>query len=231
MKTPSTAVSPEPAKPAGRPRTAYQYAVHTLRADILQGRLAAGERLRQDDLAKRLEISTTPVREALRSLISEGLVFFDAHRGAVVRGLTLGDVEEIYRLRKVLEPLMVAEAIVTISEAELANAEKTHQSMLQTQDVARWTELNLEFHALLWASQSHTRLARLVDTLRDASGPYISLSLHVSPEHIARSNEEHAQLLAHYRARDTAAAMRQTIDHLDATLRIIVHSIKRQPES
>jgi len=71
--------------------------VQTLRTDILQGRLAAGEHLRQDDLARRLEVSTTPIREALRTLISEGLVFFDAHRGAVVRGLTLGDVEEIYR--------------------------------------------------------------------------------------------------------------------------------------
>jgi len=49
--------------------------VQTLRTDILQGRLAAGEHLRQDDLARRLEVSTTPIREALRTLISEGLVF------------------------------------------------------------------------------------------------------------------------------------------------------------
>ncbi len=110
MKTSPHPPSRAQAAPSRR-LTAYQYAVQTLRADILQGRLAAGERLRQDDLAKRLAMSTTPVREALRTLISEGLVFFDAHRGAVVRGLTLEDVQEIYRLRKVLEPMMVEEAI------------------------------------------------------------------------------------------------------------------------
>ncbi len=86
MKTPSATSPAESPKPSRRPRTAYQYAVQTLRTDILQGRLAAGEHLRQDDLAKRLEVSTTPIREALRTLISEGLVFFDAHRGAELGG-------------------------------------------------------------------------------------------------------------------------------------------------
>jgi DNA-binding GntR family transcriptional regulator len=228
LKIASTAASPAPLK-TGRPRTAYQYAVQTLRAEILQGRLAAGEHLRQDDLAKRLEISTTPIREALRSLISEGLVFFDAHRGAVVRGLTLSDVAEIYRLRKVLEPIMVVDAMAAISDAELDNAEALHGRMLQTDDVAQWTELNLEFHAALWASQQHTRLARIVGTLRDSAGPYVSLSLYVSPQHIAASNEEHAQLLKLYRNRDAESAVRQTITHLDATLRTIVQSISANP--
>jgi len=225
LKTPTTNPSPESAKPSRRPRTAYQYAVQTLRTDILQGRLAAGEHLRQDDLARRLEVSTTPIREALRTLISEGLVFFDAHRGAVVRGLTLGDVEEIYRLRKVLEPMMVTEAMASIGDADLAAAEKLHHEMLATADVAQWTEANLAFHAALWESQAQTRLARLVESLRDSSGPYISLSLYVSPDHIERSNTEHAQLLACYKNRDVGQAIQHTIEHLDGTLRIIVQSI------
>jgi DNA-binding GntR family transcriptional regulator len=226
LKTSPTAATSASSK-TGRPRTAYQYAVQTLRAEILQGKIAAGEHLRQDDLARRLDISTTPIREALRSLISEGLVFFDARRGAVVRGLTLGDVEEIYRLRKVLEPIMVVDAMAAISDAELDHAEALHKRMQQTDDVAQWTELNLEFHAALWASQEHTRLARIVGTLRDSAGPYVSLSLYVSPQHIAVSNEEHAELLKHYRKRDTDSAVRQTLEHLDATLRTIVQSIGR----
>lgn len=229
MKT-SPIAAPSASSKTGRPRTAYQYAVQTLRTEILQGRLAAGEHLRQDDLAKRLEISTTPIREALRSLISEGLVFFDARRGAVVRGLTLVDVEEIYRLRKVLEPIMVVDAMAAMTDAELTNAEALHRRMLQTDDVAQWTELNLEFHAALWSSQEHTRLARIVGTLRDSAGPYVSLSLFVSPQHIAVSNEEHAELLKHYRNRDVESAVRQTLEHLDATLRTIVQSISSNSE-
>ncbi|NTX25691.1 GntR family transcriptional regulator [Burkholderia pyrrocinia] len=219
MPTPRVQAAPS------RRLTAYQYAVQTLRADILQGRMTAGERLRQDDLAKRLEMSTTPVREALRTLISEGLVFFDAHRGAVVRGLTLGDVQEIYRLRKVLEPMMVDEAMRGITSDDIARAETFHEEMLQTQDVTRWTELNLEFHAALWASQANSRLAHLVKTLRDAAAPYIALSLYMSPEHIARSNTEHDDILTQYKQRDAEAAKHQTILHLDDTLEIIVRAI------
>ncbi len=120
---------------------------------------------------------------------------------------------------------MVTEAMASLSDGELGAAEKLHQEMLATTDVAQWTDANLAFHAALWESQAQTRLARLVETMRDSSGPYISLSLHVSPDHIARSNIEHAQLLTHYKNRDVDQAILQTIEHLDGTLRIIVHSI------
>ena len=220
-----TLTEPKPKAPTRRPLTAFQYAVQALRTEILQGRLKAGERLRQEELAQRLEMSTTPVREALRILVSEGLVFFDAHRGAVVRGLTLEDVQEIYRLRKVLEPLMVEQAIKSNSAEDLAVAEQIHQQMLVTEDITRWTELNLEFHAALWASQESTRLAQLVKTLRDASAPYVSLSLYFRPSHIAPSNTEHSDMLELYRQRDIKRATTQTIEHLDGTLRIIVDAI------
>ncbi|CAG2155289.1 hypothetical protein LMG26411_04870 [Cupriavidus numazuensis] len=193
--------------------------------------MKAGDRLRQDDLARRLEMSTTPVREALRTLISEGLVFFDAHRGAVVRGLTLDDVQEIYRLRKVLEPMMVEAAITAITPEEIARAEALHAEMLNTMEVTRWTELNLAFHAALWASQEHSRLAHLVKTLRDSSAPYISLSLYMCPEHLALSNAEHAEMLAQYRQRDVEAAKRQTVHHLDETLKVIVQVIQQSDAS
>ncbi|WP_353191515.1 GntR family transcriptional regulator [Pandoraea pnomenusa] len=213
---------------SGRRRlTAYQYAIETLRTEILQGKLKAGDRLRQDDLARRLEMSTTPVREALRTLVSEGLVFFDVHRGAVVRGLTVDDVNELYRLRKTLEPMMAEQAMATISEADIARAQALHAEMLATQDVVKWTELNQAFHAALWASQDESRLAHLIKTLRDASGPYIALSLYMRPVHVEVSNHEHQQMLDEYRARDVAAARRHTEDHLDATLRIIVKAIEQ----
>jgi DNA-binding GntR family transcriptional regulator len=213
---------------SGRRRlTAYQYAIETLRTEILQGKLKAGDRLRQDDLARRLEMSTTPVREALRTLVSEGLVFFDVHRGAVVRGLTIEDVNELYHLRKTLEPMMAEQAMATLREGDIANAEALHAEMLATSDVVKWTELNQAFHAALWASQDNSRLAHLIKTLRDASGPYIALSLHMRPVHVDVSNREHRTMLEEYRARDVDAARRHTQAHLDATLRIIVEAIEQ----
>jgi len=211
----------------GRRLTAYQYAIETLRTEILQGKLKAGDRLRQDDLARRLEMSTTPVREALRTLVSEGLVFFDVHRGAVVRGLTIDDVNELYRLRKTLEPMMAEQAMNTISEEDIARAQALHLEMLETSDVVKWTELNQAFHASLWASQDESRLAHLIKTLRDASGPYIALSLYMRPVHVDVSNQEHQKMLDEYRARDIKACRRHTVDHLDATLHIIIKAIEQ----
>ncbi|WP_139133348.1 GntR family transcriptional regulator [Pandoraea sp. ISTKB] len=213
---------------SGRRRlTAYQYAIETLRTEILQGRLKAGDRLRQDDLARRLDMSTTPVREALRTLVSEGLVFFDVHRGAVVRGLTIDDVNEIYRLRMTLEPMMAEQAMATMREEDIAHAQALHAEMLATTDVVKWTELNQAFHAALWASQDNSRLAHLIKTLRDASGPYIALSLYMRPVHVDVSNREHETMLDEYRTRDVAAARKHTQAHLDATLRIIVQAIEQ----
>ncbi|WP_087725892.1 GntR family transcriptional regulator [Pandoraea sp. PE-S2T-3] len=213
---------------SGRRRlTAYQYAIETLRTEILQGKLKAGDRLRQDDLARRLEMSTTPVREALRTLVSEGLVFFDVHRGAVVRGLTIDDVNELYRLRKTLEPMMAEQAMATLREDDIAQAEALHLEMVATSDVVKWTELNQAFHAALWASQDESRLAHLIKTLRDASGPYIALSLYMRPVHVDVSNQEHQKMLDEYRARDITACRRHTVDHLDATLHIIIKAIEQ----
>jgi DNA-binding GntR family transcriptional regulator len=213
--------------PVRRRLTAYQYAMETLRNEILLGKLKAGDRLRQEDLASRLDMSTTPVREALRTLVSEGLVFFDVHRGAVVRGLTIDDVNELYKLRMTLEPMMVEQTMDTLRDADLAQAQALHAEMLETSDVSRWTELNQAFHAALWASQDDSRLAHLIKTLRDASGPYIALSLYMRPVHVNVSNTEHRRMLQDYKKRNVEAARRHTLEHLKATLRIIVAAIEK----
>ncbi len=144
-----------------------------------------------------------------------------------MRGLTIEDARELYGLRKSLETLMVERVMDSMRNEDIALAEALHAEMAETTDVSRWTELNIEFHAALWASQSDTRLAHLIKSLRDASGPYIALSIYMKPEHIERSNAEHQKMLDEYKARDMAAVKRHTVDHLDATLSIIVKAIEQ----
>src|SRR5262249_8150075 len=80
-----------------------EFAYSQLRADIRGGRLMPGDRLRETEIAERLNVSRTPVREALKRLESEGLVVFSQPRGMTVARLTAGQVLELYAMREVLE--------------------------------------------------------------------------------------------------------------------------------
>src|SRR5690606_29175465 len=113
---------------------------------------------------------------------------------------------------------------------EIAKAGRLYEEMLQTTDVTRWTELNLQFHEVLCTTREHSRLAYMVRTLRDWSAPYIALSLYMKPEHIAASNIEHAQILSLYQRRNVKGVVKQTVAHLKATLKVILLAIKSNGE-
>jgi DNA-binding GntR family transcriptional regulator len=83
-------------------------------------------------VAKRLDVSTTPVREAFRDLRAEGLVSIDPNRGVVIRGLTAEDVGEIYELRMLLEPMLAERACRQLAAADLAAASVCHATMSAT---------------------------------------------------------------------------------------------------
>src|SRR5665811_2234033 len=110
-------------------QTAHEYVREVLRKNILNGDLPGGARLVQAELGAMLDVSTTPVREALRDLASEGLVRFDPHRGAVVTELDLEDVKDIYEIRRILEPEAMRQSAPKVSEELLVQLRKLHQRM------------------------------------------------------------------------------------------------------
>ena len=181
-----------------RSRTAHEYVRDTLRAAVLDGTLRVGVRLVQSELAERLGVSTTPVREALRNLASEGLVVFDPHRGALVRSLDMAEVRELYELRMTLEPIMIRRVIDAVTPEQLAAAAELQRRMDQPCSSSTWAEVNREFHALFSAADGSSRLAGLLDGLRDSSAPYVARSLIARPEQIKEANAEHAALLGMY---------------------------------
>lgn len=117
-----------------------------LREAIFASALNPGERLRQSDIARRLGVSTTPVREAFAQLQAEGLLVFEPHRSAVVFRPTLDDLAETYEIRELLESLAVAKAIPYFEEATLDNLEDLLGSMSRERDKTRWVESNKLFH-------------------------------------------------------------------------------------
>ncbi|PZG18373.1 GntR family transcriptional regulator [Nonomuraea aridisoli] len=206
---------------ANRSRTAHEYVLTTLRSAILGGTLKGGTRLVQAELAAELGVSTTPVREALRDLATEGLVVMDPHKGAVVRPLDIAEVREIYELRMTLEPLMVRRMIASVGDAQLAEAEQLQQAMETETDLGAWVDLNRRFHAIFSELEDGSRLAGILAGLRDSAAPYVSLSLEARPLQVPEANAEHKQLIVLYRDGDEAAILDLTLQHLASTLAAI----------
>ena len=209
-----------------RPQTTRQFVVGTLRAEILAGVHVTGARLRQEEVASRLGVSTTPVREAFRDLLAEGLIGLDVHRGALVRGLTLADVREIYRMRMALEPLLARDALEAGGRGDFAAAAALHRQLCDERDPGRWAALNVSFHGALTASVPEGRLSRTVTALAEAAGAYVSLSMHAAPDLMALNNRDHAALLDCFERGDVGRAVAKTVAHLEQTLEAIERDVR-----
>jgi DNA-binding GntR family transcriptional regulator len=132
-----------------------------LRAAILSGAFAPGERLREEALARALGVSRGPVREALAELERQGLVVINRNRGAVVAQLSRVDLEELYTLRLAIEELAIRRAAEASDPAVIAQMRALIDSMREA--IARGiteqeaAELDLEFHDLIYDAANHRR--------------------------------------------------------------------------
>lgn len=202
-------------------RTAHELVRERLRQAILSGELEGGTRLVQAEIATQLEVSTTPVREALRDLATEGLIQLDAHRGAIVRTLDLSEVSEIYDLRRLLEPEAMRRAARQLDEADFAAAEELQRRMDEVEDVGVWADLNRQFHGRLIDAIDSPRLKAALENLRDSAAPYVGFMLKKGREHLADANKEHHALLEALRAGDGEKAAAITEQHLAGTVKAL----------
>jgi DNA-binding GntR family transcriptional regulator len=206
---------------SSRSTTVHSYVLGELRSAILGGTLAGGTRLRQAELAAQLNVSITPVREALRDLATEGLVEFDPHRGSRVRSFDLAEVQELYQLRMLLEPVMVRRVMAGVTTEQLDRADALRQRMEVTENLSTWSELNRDFHAIFSEGDKNSRLAQILSGLRDSASAYVALSLANSPDRIEESNVEHALLVRLYRQSDVEGVVELTVQHLRTTIATI----------
>ncbi|HSK96954.1 MAG TPA: GntR family transcriptional regulator, partial [Euzebyales bacterium] len=190
-----------------------------LRRAILRGDLVAGERVPQVVWADRLGVSTTPVREALRDLATEGMVQLDAHRGACVTRLTYEQVCEIYRIRQTLEPAALRDAARLITPVTLARAERLHRALVEQTDLGRWTELHCELHDTLLGDLRSQRMLVTVTSLRDNVSAYVSAVLR--RQGVVRPHGEHRDLLDAMHAHDGDRATDIALRHLASTVAVL----------
>jgi DNA-binding GntR family transcriptional regulator len=201
----------------GRRETAHQRVRAALTEEIMSGRLPGGTRLIQAEIAERLGCSITPVREALRDLATEGLVRFDAHRGAVVHRPDLAEMREVYEMRRRLEPLVLELAVQHITPEALDRARDLHEQMLAEPVPARWVELNRSFHGVFMEACGWRRLAQTVALLHATAAPYVNVTMSLRPDFMLRGNDDHAQMIQACVDGDTARAAALAEAHMDIT--------------
>jgi DNA-binding GntR family transcriptional regulator len=207
---------------------AVQEAAEALRAAILSGDLQPGARLGEVELAEQLGVSRTPVREALRRLVAEGLVEVLPHRGARVCEWSTADLDEIYDLRSLLESHGAARAASRIAACELPVLDKLCRDMEscatpgRERDLDRLASLNAEFHIRILDASGSARLATLVGAVVQV--PLVLRTFYnYSTEALERSLGHHREIVAALRAGDPQWAGSVMRSHVLAARDVLVH--------
>jgi DNA-binding GntR family transcriptional regulator len=187
-----------------------------LRDLIISGGVEVDTPLRQDELAARLGISRTPLREALHSLASEGLVTFDAHRGAVVTRPSVRQFLDLYEIREQLEVLAGRKVVAATTDEHIAVVQDLHDQMNGVTDPVTWAQLNQQFHAALYAPCDNRELITLIGTLGARAKFYVRILVSTRPSAVA-AHDEHGDMLAALHQRDPDAMEAAIRHHLRGT--------------
>lgn len=194
--------------------TAVDLVRDVLRAAILRGDLPGGSRLVQTDIAGQLQVSTTPVREAMRDLASEGLITLDSHRIGTVRKPDWEEMGEIVELRRALEPVAIARAMQNMTDEALASARGLADELADEEDLGNWVQKNTEFHSTFHRATRTKRLAGLLQALEEASGVYVAHAQRLHPEIRRRAVADHYALLEAFAAKDADRALEVQLVHV-----------------
>ena len=143
---------------------------NTLRQAILRGEMEPGERLMEIQLAQKLGVSRTPIREAIRKLELEGLVIMIPRKGAEVAHITEKDMRDVLEVRCTLEELAVALACKNVTPErimDLRAANKVFESAIVSQDVVNIVDADVQFHDTIYAMTDNDRLIQIINKLRE----------------------------------------------------------------
>jgi DNA-binding GntR family transcriptional regulator len=214
-----------------RPRTLAEQAAAELQEAILSGELPPGSPLRLEKLARTLEMSPMPVREAVRQLESLGLAEHVPHRGARVSELTIDDLRDTYEARLPLETLAVRHAAVRFTdELELRCARVLDEQVraYRNGDGRRGRALHAEFHFALYTASGSLWLPRLIRPLWENSERYRIASLSARGS-LERRRREHERILEACVRRDPDGAEQALRAHLVLTANLVAQKMGEPP--
>ena len=198
----------------------------TLRQAILRGKLQPGERLMEIHLAQKLGVSRTPVREAIRMLELEGLVFMVPRKGAVVAEITVSDLEDVLEVRAALEELAVRKACQNMNGEQmekLRQAAKRFSDCLE-EDLMASAQADVDFHEIICEATNNKRLVQILNNIREQIYRYRLENLKDKKSH-ANLVEEHAAICQALEERSEEKASDAIRIHIEHQKRSIIESL------
>ena len=205
-KTKGAAMQFAPAYDQRQPMTAEEEAYNFLLEGICGGRYRKGDRLIAEDIASEIGMSRMPVREAFRRLDAQGLVTLRPNRGAVVSGLDVEQMHEVFEMRSALEGLAIRIAVPKISERQLTALERLLDEMDDyREESAAWVSRHRKFHEYLCSLSDRPRLLKQISALYSL----IEAPMRLWLQHIEKplsARQEHQMILDAIRAGDASKA-------------------------
>ncbi len=193
---------------------------HKLREEILAGKYAADEELKEKNIGEELGVSRTPVREALRQLELEGLVSIIPNRGAFVVGVSLKDVKDIYEIRSLLEGLCAKWAARNITDEQLAELEENiflSEFHATKENWEQILELDNRFHELLYQASASRELIHVLKDYHQYVQRVRRITL-AEPERVRASTGEHRLIVEALKNHDPETAQKQARNHILSTI-------------
>ncbi len=207
-----------------RQETLHEQVFRQLREAILSGQLREGERIIETEIAGKMGISRSPLREALRKLELEGLVTVTPRKGAIVNAFSAEDIEEIYLLRSVLEGAAARLAAARITSEGLLVLEESvgrMDALTRNGDLSGLVEENTNFHNVIIKASGQKRLVQLIGTLQEYVRKFRTASLS-RPGRAANALKEHREILAALREREGEKAEKLVHHHIAASREVVL---------
>lgn len=202
---------------------------NTLRQAILRGEFKPGERLMEIQLANKLGVSRTPIREAIRKLELEGLVIMIPRKGAEVADITEKSLRDVLEVRKALEELAVQLACEKITQEELEELEKAGENfkkvLNRSKDITEVAEADVRFHDVIYMATDNQKLILLLNNLREQMYRYRVEYLkreEAHPQLIA----EHAEIIEYISKGEKKAATDVMCKHIDNQVTTVIDVIR-----
>ena len=204
-----------------------------LRNAIIKGIIPVGERINESIYAERMNISRTPVREALRRIQEEGLVEYVPHYGVVVKKVTIDDAIEIYQIRKALDILATQNAMRIMTEEQFDEMEtllrKTDEADARG-DYKEVVELSRQFNDMIYAYCKMPRLDVIVKKLRQYLMRFRDISL-TENDRRRKALDEHWLLYKNMRSKNYDAVALITDEHLSYSEQFILQEMRKMEET